>query len=506
VKAFISHASADKLIFRACAATLKRSGVEVWDYLGVDETNVGELLERELFEHIRDADFVVSIITNDSLQNDNVKREIEIARDLAKTMFSLVVAGAPPHTAWEQPFDVLAPRVFEVIGGVGDVERGLGRVLSMIGVRLRSAIASHPRLPVRERTVAEIDEFEKARRANSRTPQSLYNAIVVEIDKGNGSYCAGNYRKALASFGVAAMHVRSLLDGFEPYYLTLATTVCLIHQSKYTEALAQLESVGDDPRIDESWFAAKGMVFSALGDRDAAKKHFLEALEITRRRGEPGFAALVNLVQFDPTQAWALSVEDGGLTENERAHVRYLRAYHAFNSKQYAACVAELSPISVALWDEDIVTLVSEAYSELDDLPKALAVVDTFIARTGAVSKKLGRVHARRLLAGGDPTAAARMYASVLAPTPQQEASLWIEYARVLRMLRHTDRMREVCLRLIDCVKLPIDAEAAYSLGLAHYLVGNSPVAAFFYGMASEFGGRPYEDVVKDDEEVMRVI
>ena len=77
VNVFLSHNLADKEFTRRLARDLSAFGVEVW--LDEDEIRIGESLVQEIGEGIDEADYVVVVLSPDSVVSRWVKEELDIA-------------------------------------------------------------------------------------------------------------------------------------------------------------------------------------------------------------------------------------------------------------------------------------------------------------------------------------------------------------------------------------------------------------------------------------------
>ena len=507
MRVFLSHSSEDKSVARACSAAFTRSGVDVWDYLSPVNQNSGAVLEDDLVRQILACEVFVGLVSAASLANPLCRREVDIASNRGFAdgrMFGIVARGAPPRAAWGAPFDVLARRVYERVDNDDDVEPAVGRILSALHVTLAPATPSHARLPVRERTLRELETGgARAARAVVNAPQAFYNALLVELDGASKAYVAGQYAAAGIAFDRARIVLSGLSSEFRPYYLGIARAVCELHAGNDDAARRTLDDIQTHPLRDESWLAAYGIIELRRGRRDTARVLFRRCLEQCRTTGQSELEVLVHLCQLDPDDSYIPVLDAGStLTPRERLILRCVRARRDLDLGRPRNAVAELRALTPAERDEDVTLLLVEALDGIGDVPAALAELRAFLAahpEGGAV--RVARVFARHLVAVGRPARACEVYAALLGDRPLGREGVWTEHARALRLAGSRESMRLVCERIVeDSAAGMREPEAIYCVGLAYYLLEQHTVADAMWTLSREYGGRRYVELIADDD------
>lgn len=91
-KIFICHSSEDKPVARRIASDLKGLGVESW--LDEFELDVGDSLIAKISDGIRDCEFVLALISNNSVASNWVQKELQMAmtREVTKGAISVLPA------------------------------------------------------------------------------------------------------------------------------------------------------------------------------------------------------------------------------------------------------------------------------------------------------------------------------------------------------------------------------------------------------------------------------
>ena len=400
---------------------------------------------------------------------------------------------------------MLADRVYEQVLDDGALELAIARILGALRIAYISGISSHPRLPVRERTLRELAGLPaRTQERLSLQPQALYNVLVMEIDRGSQFYGRQDYERAAISFERAAVNLQAMLVDASSYYLAIAQVVCDVHLARYDSANERLEQLANHHDVDESWHAARGIVCLAQNQRDAAVRHFRAALDECRRRGTSELEVRAQLCQLDRKAEWELSLDGAQVSPYEMTTLRYIRAKRSLDLDRPRDAVVELRAVSPDLLDEDGMLLLSEALFRDGRLDESIAVLSRPHPGVAVGDRRL-RMLARCLVSAGMGRRAAAIYQKLLGTNPAGREGVWMEYARVLRLMERRAEATALCEQLVGSVAgMPTSAEAVYCIGFAYFILGKRDVAAVFETMARDYGARPYAEVLQDDLEWMR--
>lgn len=128
---FISHTTADDAFVKALRIKLALHGLDAW----VDSRNLrgGDKLEAEIEQAIREASYVIAVLSPATVNSPWVRKEIRFAEDHEHAVIPLLLPGIEPSAlgAW---FDE-APVAEKIETDVGKLDEALPHILAALGQR-----------------------------------------------------------------------------------------------------------------------------------------------------------------------------------------------------------------------------------------------------------------------------------------------------------------------------------------------------------------------------------
>ncbi len=165
---FVSHSSKDEAIVRELRQALSDLGVETW--ADSERVSGGDPLAAVIREEIENADYLLVVVSRDSMESEWVEREIAHAKSLGKRIIPLTIGGVGGLSVRRLLSEELVRIPLE--NGAGAIGGVLPQILAAIGehppaeaIRHVQTQSAPPADLVLELTDPAIEEFEGKRRA-----------------------------------------------------------------------------------------------------------------------------------------------------------------------------------------------------------------------------------------------------------------------------------------------------------------------------------------------------
>ncbi len=508
MRTFISHSGLDKAWFRCMAVALARAGVTIWDYQADDRTTIAGSLDVEL-DQVRSSDVFVVLVSNHSLVNPHVTREVVAATAAGfaarRRFFVVTLPATPPRPTWPRPFMAAAAIVANAASSFEGIETITAEVLGTVGCRYVPGTPDPPRLPLLARTLQELGSAAPAIVGDLATrPQSQFNRLVHQLELAASAYAAERDDDAEAALDLARTQLRALASSFRPYYLVIAQVVCALHRDRLDSARVLLESLADHPLRDESWHAACGRLAQRNNDLASALASWRAAVDLCQKGHKSDSEALANLCQLE--LELGLAVERvpsvGYANARERVWLCTLAALVYLRRDDAVAAVAVLDELSVCELDPPSISVLATALEAAGDVDGAVQRLQHFLVVRGdmrgeraALLRQLARLHISR---GALCTAASTLRAILDAPAVLKNEAMMAgtELARLGRAIgdEGLTRWASTFVRRHP----PGDPADYYCFGFAAHLLGETQLAAAMFELSAGYG-RWYTEVLSLD-------
>ena len=508
VTAFVSFSGRDSNVAQKLLSALQRQGIDVWDYSREgDAIAPGADIGSECRRRIDHAQYFLAVITASSCSREHgYYPQLETCYALQRRdqtggapVIVPVIDTRNPAPEMTGPYRQLAGvlRLSMDSSAQESVDEAVRRFcIDTVRAGCRPSFPIDPRIRLIEGFRAEYEEFERRHSAEQLFSRAEYATLIRSMEQFSRavSLQPPQWKKALIPIGNALSIIEEHHCEAEFYFPLVMQGLCELELGRLDDAAESFSRADRHDRAHSDAHAMTGLALVSWRRHDygSALEHLRRAEERCSERvpWELRFNIMCAALAANRPLRFSeelLKVDRTLLTPEDDAKYTTILGIHLLQEGRYHEAKRELIRAvarSDALGDNGPITWLADCMVRLGE---SRAAVDLLAAQ--AARRQSGDLYyraARIRVEMGDLDGAAELYETIATRPRLRAPKHLIEYARVLKVLGRTARMRAVCETLAGDVlsQAVTTPEDRFLSRFAWFLLGKRELSASEHSQA----------------------
>lgn len=280
MKLFLSFAEEDLAVVLKLNNRLLQQGFEIWDYSDQDDRiPVSENISRAIASRIDDSDFVIALVTDNSVGESKTYThyEVDYSYQSGKRILPLVICEEF-SSQWKGSYEILKDKIHLQLQNNDDknLENCILDLCFELNVKYYPDLQDPIRLPIYEKTKQEF--FSLFDSLFTQSKRAVYREVVNICTEFVNAYRSGDWQKSIKSISYLQFYLEANAASIRLYYPLIIKGTCELLLERFVDGEITFNEAVNHSKCDENAYGGLAQIYFYHKRTDKALYYFQKAL------------------------------------------------------------------------------------------------------------------------------------------------------------------------------------------------------------------------------------